>query len=239
MHKTPVGNCAILFVALILSGCDVSIDWTRGVEGSGNIVSESRTLPEFDRIEIDGNVDADIRPGNRSFTITGDDNLLPLARTRVRGRVLVIDTERKVKPTDGIRAVITTPILNGVTAKGSSDIYFTGVRASAFALQVSGSGEVLGRGDFGDLTADVSGSGEITLEGTASEVGAAVSGSGEVDLSQVEARSANVDVSGSGEVVVQVSDRLDVTITGSGEVGFIGDPEVTSRITGSGEIHRM
>ncbi len=76
-----------------------------------------------------------------------------------------------------------------------------------------------------------------TPTSTADDIDANVSGSGELDLFSVPARTADVTVTGSGEVGLDVSERLHATVTGSGDVEYTGDPSVTSRITGSGSVH--
>ena len=51
---------------------------------------------------------------------------------------------------------------------------------------------------------------------------------------------AKVDVSGSGEVELNVSDSIDVMISGSGEVRYLGDPVVNqTEISDSGEIKKI
>ncbi len=46
----------------------------------------------------------------------------------------------------------------------------------------------------------------------------------------------DLHVSGSGEVVVAVSDELMIDISGSGSVTYIGDPKVEQEISGSGKV---
>jgi hypothetical protein len=94
-------------------------------------------------------------------------------------------------------------------------------------------------GDFGDLDASISGSGMIRLQGTADEIDGSVSGSADLDLARVAARRATVRVSGSGDVVVQVTESLDAEVSGSGDVRYLGTPRVEARTSGSGSVHRV
>ena len=173
----------------------------------------------------------------QSIRLTGDDNLLPLVETKVRGDELEIDYDGSYRSRDDIKIAITVPRLSAIHSSGSSDVNVTGVRSAAFDAAVSGSSELWVEGDFGDLEANVSGSGEITMAGTADDIDANVSGSGELDLFSVPTRTARVVVTGSGEVGLDVKENLRATVTGSGDVHYTGDPRVTSRITGSGSVH--
>ena len=113
------------------------------------------------------------------------------------------------------------------------------VTMMTFHVGVSGSSDVVANGEFGDLSASISGSGEIHMNGTADAIDGDVSGSGELDLLQVRARSARIDVSGSGDATVQVSDRLDASVSGSGDVRYRGRPSVDADVSGSGSVERI
>ncbi len=229
---------APLVAIVSFAGCGISVNWDGpAVAGSGNIVSKYRTVAEFDRIEVGGNFDVEVEVGEaQSIRLTGDDNLLPQVETKVRHGELEIDYDGSYRSRDDIKIAITVPRLSAIHSSGSSDVNVTGVRSSTFDAAVSGSSELWVEGDFGDLEANVSGSGEITMAGTANDIDANVSGSGELDLFSVPASTADVTVTGSGEVGLDVSEKLSATVTGSGDVEYTGDPSVTSRITGSGSV---
>ena len=63
-----------------------------------------------------------------------------------------------------------------------------------------------------------------------------ISGSGEYAGDDLVVARAQVRISGSGGVVVNAAETLDVTISGSGDVQFLGTPSVTQNITGSGSV---
>jgi hypothetical protein len=232
---------ALLVALTALAGCGISVDWNGpAVAGSGVTTSQTRAVPAFDRIDIGGAYDVVVRVGaTRSVVLEGDDNLLPLVRTEVRDGTLHIESEKDLRPREDIRIEIGIETLNGVHSGGSSDVAVRDVRSQAFDASVSGSSDLTANGEFGDLAASISGSGEIHMDGTADAIDGDVSGSGELDLLRVRARAARIHVSGSGDVGVQVSDRLDAKVSGSGEVRYSGRPEVTADVSGSGTVERI
>jgi hypothetical protein len=223
------------------AACGISVDWDGpAVAGSGVRTSVTRTVSAFDRVDIGGEYDVVIRVGAASsVALEGDDNLLPLIRTEVRGGTLHIDSSDDLRSREPIRITIGVAALNGVHSGGSSDVAVRDVRSEAFDASVSGSSDLTANGDFGDLSASISGSGEIHMNGTAEGIDGRVSGSGELDLLEVRARSARVDVSGSGGATVQVSERLDAKVSGSGDVRYRGRPVVQADVSGSGEVERI
>ena len=231
----------VLIAAPAALGCGISVDWDGpSVAGSGVRTSVSRTVSAFDRVDIGGEYDVVIRVGAAtSVVLEGDDNLLPLIRTEVRDGTLHIDSEEDLRSREPIRIAIGVAALNGVHSGGSSDVAVRDVRSEAFDVRVSGSSELTANGDFGDLSASISGSGEIHMSGTADRVDGDVSGSGELNLLEVRARSARVDVSGSGGATVQVSERLDAKVSGSGDVRYRGEPAAQADVSGSGTVERI
>lgn len=230
-----------LLIAAPGLGCGIAVDWDGpAVAGSGVRTSVTRSVATFDRVDIGGEYDVEIRVGAApSIVLEGDDNLLPRIRTEVRGGTLHIDAEENLRSREPIRIAIGVGALNGVHSGGSSDIAVRDVRSEAFEASVSGSSDLTANGDFGALSASISGSGEIHMTGTADAIDGHVTGSGEMDLLEVRARSARVEVSGSGGATVQVSERLDAKVSGSGDVRYRGQPVVQADVSGSGDVERI
>ena len=80
---------AIAVVALLLSACNFVVPGA--VVGSGKIVSESRPVSGFTKVDLTGYGDLTIDVnGSEALTIEGDDNIVPLVTTEVRGDTLHI-----------------------------------------------------------------------------------------------------------------------------------------------------
>lgn len=238
MRRPPFVPVAL--IALAATAC-IRIDFDGPlVRGSGVAATETRDVPDFERVSVGGNLDVVVEVGRPTrVTVAGDDNLVPLVRTEVRGSTLVIEQKKRLRPSDGLTVTVAVPRLERASVSGSGEMTVRGVASEAFRASVSGSGELDAEGDFGDLSANVSGSGEMMMRGTAETVDVGVSGSGEVDLMAVPAREARVSVSGSGDVAVQVREHLVARISGSGDVRYAGDPTVDGRVSGAGRIQRV
>ena len=72
--------------------------------------------------------------------------------------------------------------------------------------------------------------------GTADDLDVIIRGSGDVKAFDLEVIRANVNVGGSGDVELNVTEFLEVTINGSGDVFFEGNPQVDVTINGSGDV---
>ena len=204
----------MLLAALLCAACI-----RPGVEGSGNVITESREVSDFNEIVLGGTGRVIVEvTGTESLTIEAEDNIMPLLETRVRNGRLRLDTSGSISPTVEIVYTITAETLDGLVISGS------GV-AEAEAV------------DGTDFRADISGSGNVEVEGTLSGLlSVSISGSGDFGGESLTAPEGRVDVSGSGNAVVNVTDDLEVSVSGSGEVEYLGEPNVESSVSGSGTV---
>jgi hypothetical protein len=82
-------------------------------------------------------------------------------------------------------------------------------------------------------------SGDIRVTGTARSQDVTISGSGDLDGGGFATKSATVDIRGSGNATVRVSETLTATVTGSGNLVSIGSPQVTQHVSGSGSVSQQ
>jgi hypothetical protein len=209
------------------------------VVGSGRTVTETRELAEFDTVELCISGDAYITIGKPTpLEITADDNLLPLIKTEVQERRLVISTEYNFKTQHSLKIKITVADLKAATVGGSGDMHISGVNNESLALNVNGSGDLDFEGKTAALAANVAGSGDLKLTGKAEQVTASVAGSGHIHGFDLIVASAAVAIKGSGDARVNVAKSLNIQILGSGDVHYKGNPTVCQQIAGSGDVKR-
>jgi hypothetical protein len=201
--------------SLALAGC-----------GVGPTVTESRTIPDFDRLVVSGSANVRLRiDPTRTLTVTAGGDILDRVRTDVVNGVLTVDTSGGgivIGPDPVRRAVVevTVPYLDGVEVTASGDATVQGVRAVTFTVTVDGSGS-------------------LSASGRAARLVAVVDGSGDADLRALRANRARIEADGSGDASLHVEHDLDASVGGSGTVTYRGRPLVQSRVDGAGDIRRL
>jgi len=104
-------------------------------------------------------------------------------------------------------------------------------------LNVDGSGEIDAMLNVEDLESYVSGSGQIKLSGKAEDHDVECSGSGAVRAYDLITEETVVDLSGSGDCELNVTDNLNGSISGSGVVYYQGSvDDVNIKTSGSGKF---
>jgi len=217
-----------------------SVGCSHGIDGNGTRVDEQREVAAFSRIRSDCDLDVKVVQGDQqSLTVSIDSNLQDVVTTRVDGATLHIDLSEDVERTvAGPNVLITVPGLTAAKLAGSGDMTFTlDQPESALDLYLTGSGRMRFDGTTAALGAFLSGSGDIHLSGTTSDTSLALSGSGAIRARDLSASSADIELSGSGDVAATVHDSARLSLSGSGQIDLFGGAAIEeSRDSGSGDI---
>jgi hypothetical protein len=231
-----------VLAGVLTSGCIViDLNGCSGqrVRGSGTVISESRQVPEFRELRLEGRGKVALSKGSRSSVeVTTDDNILPSIETEVRNGKLIISQKKwmNLRPTT-LNFAITIKDLAGISIAGSGDIIGNEeFNSDRLYTDIAGSGDIAIKVSADRLESSISGSGSISLSGSAHSHDARITGSGDVDAFELQARDSSVVITGSGNCRIRVSDRLQAKITGSGDVLYKGDPRISQSITGSGKV---
>ncbi len=228
----------IISVLLIVQGCRKANLW--GITGHGSNVSETRTVGDFDRIEL--HMDADLLYSQDSvyyLEVNGQKNIIDVLDTKVNGSTLEVDFRKNVWKHKRVTVTVHSPRINSLAVSGSGDIKVqNNLSSSSVNLKVSGSGNISIPSLIAQtLDAHISGSGNVQVYGgSLNNFNVSVSGSGNIDALNCQASAVIAKVSGSGNISVNVLESLNVTISGSGNIKYKGLPAVNSSISGSGSL---
>jgi hypothetical protein len=242
MTKCSTSGSAVVraHLALILAtawgawGCDL------GRDGNGERVEETRELAAFSRVRSNSELDVQVVQGaEQALSLNLDSNLIDLVRTRVSDDTLYIETREDIgEMVDGPHVQITLPAITAAKLAGSGSMKLAFDEPELpLDLYLSGSGSMRFEGKAAAIGAFLSGSGDIRLAGEASDARLGLSGSGSIDGRHLTTESADIDLSGSGDVSAHAQSSVRVALTGSGNIDIYGGAAVeTYDTSGSGEI---
>lgn len=202
--------CLVVLLAAVVPACVVVTDHGPS-GGSGERITRSADLVDFDAIVVDRKVDFleievcdDCQP---SLAVTGDEVEVEDVSYEVSGGELTLSgPDRHVFTATDLNCTIRTPSLDRLVLNGSGDAEITGIRAETFEVISTGSGDA-------------------KLQGTVGVLDAIVDGSGDLEAFDVRAETADITASGSGDVLVCVSGLLRARLTGSGDLVYDCSPE--------------
>lgn len=191
----------VLILVLLLVACG------RNIKGSGNIVTETYSLRDFDKIDFSGAAEMTIIQGRESaVTLTTDDNIVDQYEVKVRRDTLIINPKpnRNFRPTDKILFEVTVDDLERIDQSGATDI----------TTELS----------MDDLDIDVSGASNFTLVGSGETIDLDVSGASYFNGKDYRVENLDADVSGASNATVWVTEILEATASGASDIDYYGNP---------------
>ncbi len=239
--------CILLICCLtvgLVSGClviDLNGCSSKTVKGSGNVITVSRRVADFNKIHLKGAGRVFLTRGETlSLAIKTDDNIVPVIKTTVSdGKLVISNRNYNLRPTT-LSYFITVKDLKGIAVSGSADVSSDSKFVSdSFSVDISGSGDVDLELEVGRLESEISGSGSMRFSGKADALEASITGAGNIRALDMQARNVALKITGSGNCEVNASETLNVKITGSGDVKYKGSPQISKKVTGSGKIRQI
>ncbi|MEP6956085.1 MAG: head GIN domain-containing protein [Chthoniobacterales bacterium] len=205
----------LALVLLLLNGCH----WV-GVKGNGRIKTETRQIPAFTSVEVDGAYQVNWTSGAPSFSVTTDENLFEHIQARSSGDNLKIDWDQPLRGTHGIKINISSPFLTRTTLNGA--VRFSGANFSGPELYL-----------------EANGASRVTLAGKVNALSAEMNGASRLDAESLVTRAMELSISGAGRADVNVTEVLKVEISGAGKVTYRGNPKTVDRqISGAGSVKK-
>lgn len=212
-----------LFSFVLLTSCLDDEPGTGSNErfrGSGVIITETRTLANFNAISSSPAIELIVSQGTtQSVEVSSDDNLIDRVITRVSSDgLLTVELEEGNYENLTLRVNIVIPELISVENLGAGSIIIDG-----FTDQES-------------LILRNTGAASFSVAGSANELIIELLGAGNVAAFDFEANSVRVTLTGSGNIEVSATDRISGNITGAGNIHYRGEPTIDVNITGAGSV---
>ncbi len=229
---------SVLSVLFVFTACD-----EHGIceKADGPIVTEVFELEEFEKFDlcISANVEL-IQGDEQKVIVEGPLDAVNEIKRNVSNGEWRIDFEECMRGNalNDLKIFITLPEIEAVKITGSGDVKAeTAIEADQLDLEITGSGNIDMEVVANEIDAKVSGSGDYELWGTTDDIYFKVSGSGKLKGFDLEAKTAAVRISGSGDARLTALEELDVNISGSGDIYYRGYPAMSIDISGSGDIY--
>ena len=214
--KTLLITLAVIIIIIFFIKNNLT---NNNIQGSGNIISESRELNNFTSITLLGSIDVNIKTSeSNNCVVVADDNLIPYIKTEVVNNKLNISLNESYSSEEKLVVNINTPNYDEVSLSGSGNINILDFKDNNLSLNISGSGNITGNGEVETLVVKINGSGNLMSK-------------------EIKSKSATITINGSGDGEVFAIDSISAKINGSGNIKYFGNPEnVDSIINGSGNI---
>lgn len=231
------------FIAVFLIlGLFSNIQTKAQIVGEGASVTQKVDLQTITGIGLGIAADVYLTQGSKQeITIKAQKNIIEVIKKEVRNGSWNIEFDKKVQNHDDIKIYITLATIKDLSIGGSGSIIgeekFTNL--GDLNLSIGGSGDIKLNAEAKDISCSIGGSGEIELAGSGDDISISIGGSGDIEAFDMAVKNCDISASGSGDINVNASEKLNVSLVGSGDVNYKGNPKVSSSIVGSGEVEKV
>jgi len=211
------------------------------VKVKGDVTTQTRDVDAFTAVDLDltANVYISQIQNNTApnIKIEAPESVLDFVKTEVNEGHLEIFSERCFKGDEAIKIYLTVENLEEFVLDGSGNVTGeTTITSEHLTLEIDGAGDFDLDLATDNLTTKIDGSGDFDLTGQTETHHVDINGSGDIHAYGLESRNSTIEIDGSGDCQVHVTENLEVKIPGSGNVYYIGNPSITTNISGSGDI---
>ena len=206
-------NSKLLLAGLAVAGL-IAAPLSAMAHGKGDKehIDQSHDVSGFDRIEIGGVYELDVRVGEKfSVETSGHEKEVESMKISVDGDTLSVGHKKKTfrgnfGSKNGVQIKITMPELNAISIGGVGEGKISGINADRLEVEVGGVGE-------------------LEFSGTCKTLDIEVGGVGELDARDLKCENVEVQLAGVGEIDIYASHSVDISTAGVGEVNVYGNPK--------------
>ncbi len=238
--KILLKTLAVVIVAFMLVLSAVSCISITGIRGSGNVVTEERSVSGFDKVAISAGMNLYLEQGSREYLkIEAEDNILQNITTEVNNGKLTVRFKNligSVSSTEPINVYLTVVNIKELDASSGVVIDSKEINADNLKIRISSgaSGEIIIKAN--SLDVNLSSGSTLKLSGTVESQKADLSSGVEYRASDLASKNADINLSSGASAEISVSDNLDVNISSGASVEYSGTPAIVSNISSGGSL---
>ncbi|HYG18644.1 MAG TPA: head GIN domain-containing protein [Ohtaekwangia sp.] len=222
----------VLMTAIAFVSCEV--------EDPGPLQDDRKefTVIDFDRLEMGSALHIEVVQGNTFRVMArGDRRNINDLEVFKQGTTLVVRFDENTGRRHDTFVTITMPELVAANFSGASVSTVEGFESDgALTLYLSGASVAQLDAGYRQLEVVVSGASSLMLHGLGDELDGEISGSSVLSAFDYPVREATLNVSGSSNGKVTVTDALKATATGASAILYRGNPSVVEQVSGGSSV---
>ncbi len=237
--KTTFKILALLIV-LTLTSCNANLNLGNGVDGSGNIITEKRTINEnFDKISSSTGVTVIVEQGTPTdIEVETDDNLMQFVITKVENGTLIVKIEGNINTMSSIDVRVKMNSIVGLEASSGSSITSKNtLKGNTIAVKSSSGSEIEAVLEYENVSCESSSGSNITVSGKTLKLETASSSGSEIDANQLAANDVFAQSSSGSSTSVKPIVKLDAKASSGSSIDYVQTPKtITKEETSGGSV---
>ena len=231
----------VSLVVLVVAGNSCCINSPESVYGNGDVVSEERSIGNFDELKVSSGIDVFIRQGSDvSLMLEADENLHEVIKTEIVDNTLKIYTSKRIRQAKAKQIYLVYENLNSIRVSSAGDVKGENtLETESLNIDLSSAGDLLLDLRADKVVCDISSAGDARLSGTTNSLEASLSSAGDLHAYELIAKRVRVNCSSAGDARVYAEEKLNASSSSAGSIYYKGDVEdVNARTSSAGSIVR-
>lgn len=232
----------IVFISMTLLSCNANLNLKNGVDGSGNIITEKRTINQnFDKIAASSGVTVIVEQGSPTdVEVETDDNLMQYVVTKVENRTLIVKIEGSINTMSSIDVRVRMSSIAGLESSSGSRISSKNtLKGNTIAVKSSSGSEIDTNLEFENVSCESSSGSTITVSGKALKLETASSSGSEIDADELIANDVYAQATSGSSTTVKPIVKLDGKASSGSSISYVQTPKtITKEETSGGSVDK-
>lgn len=190
-----------------------------------------RTLESFNGVKISSAFNVDLKENPiSSIKIEGvPEQYIKNIITEVKGDVLHVYVQGKVKASSGMKLTIFYQSINSIDVSGASTIKSSNtINASSFTIKSAGASSIELDLNTQELDLSSTGASSIKLSGVTKKFDLSSTGASSIHAKSFKANNVTLDATGASDIDVYAEDEINGSASGASDVNVFGSPKVSN-----------
>ena len=214
----------------------LNVNFGPALEGSMNVITQSREIGHFNAIEASGALKVELLQGEQvGLTVVADDNLIELVVTEVANDVLKIRLKERVGKHKSLDVKVAFVTLEALSVSAGARVTSVNTIVGMVLRHVISSGAFSDLNlEFEKLTLEASSGAHAKLTGKVRELFLQSSSGAQVDARELSAENATVRSSSGAINHIFVNNEMSIDVSSGAIVNYYGQPATRDQRTSSG-----
>lgn len=229
-----------LFITLTLASCNANLNLGDGIDGSGNVVTEKRTIDApFTKIDASAGVEVIVEQGAATeVEVEVDDNLMEHIVTRVENGTLIVKIDGNINTMESAIVRVKTKTIEGLeSSSGASIKTINKLSGTSLALKTSSGSNIQADLEFEKVNCESTSGSEIKVSGKALALETKSSSGSEIDAQDLAANEIFAQSTSGSNTTVNPIVLLDAKASSGSSIDYIKEPKkVIKEETSGGSV---
>ena len=211
--------------------------------GSGNIITEERTIGNFNKVSVSDGINLFIEQGSsKILKIEAEDNLIPRIGTRVifgklsigfTGFSFIIDSS------EPINVYIEAKELKDIELSREAKISCDDLKTNALEIDITGESTAELTLQCTSLVVDGTGGSLLNIKGVTDRQEIELNSWSQYNAAELASRECYAEIDSGASADIDVSEKLVAEIHSNGVLNYTGRPDITQEISSGGILNKI